>query len=332
MSRTRSVPCRLELLPLLHHHVGGVLGIVAGTSNLPRPLGNDSGLDEPIEIGPELLALIRRHSRAEPRSNRGLPGTIEIAHGSRRGRQPVCGSIRFGAVPQFHFHPIDDALVCSGAALRRDLRVPVHCSGPPVEHTIPAVGPGVVGPPQRSVEQFRRCAMTVVEEQPFAEANEIFALTPRLKLRCVDRLQCLARRSEMRGVVRLANVFVPVFFVAVGAAVDVRTLGSREVLLVGLALTAVAIAGKFVAGFAPFWVRANKTLIGVGMIPRGEVGLIFAQAGLTAGVLNGGDYSALMLMVLVTTFLAPPLLRALATRAGASDKDTGAVVEMTTEA
>jgi Kef-type K+ transport system membrane component KefB len=135
-----------------------------------------------------------------------------------------------------------------------------------------------------------------------------------------------------RGVVRLANVFVPVFFVAVGAAVDVRTLGSRDVLLVGFALTAVAIAGKFVAGFAPVWIRANKTLIGVGMIPRGEVGLIFAQTGLTAGVLNGGEYSALMLMVLITTFLAPPLLRALAARTGAADQDPGAVVEMTTEA
>ena len=135
-----------------------------------------------------------------------------------------------------------------------------------------------------------------------------------------------------RGVVRLANVFVPVFFVAVGAAVDVRTLGSREVLLVGLALTAVAIAGKFVAGFAPVWVRANKTLIGVGMIPRGEVGLIFAQTGLTAGVLNGGDYSALMLMVLVTTFLAPPLLRVLAARTALADQEPGAIAEMTTEA
>ena len=135
-----------------------------------------------------------------------------------------------------------------------------------------------------------------------------------------------------RGVVRLANVFVPVFFVAVGAAVDVRTLGSREVLVVGLALTAVAIAGKFVAGYAPVWIRANKTLIGVGMIPRGEVGLIFAQTGLTAGVLNAGDYSALMLMVLITTFIAPPILRALASRAGAADVDPGAVVEMTTEA
>jgi Kef-type K+ transport system membrane component KefB len=83
------------------------------------------------------------------------------------------------------------------------------------------------------------------------------------------------------------------------------------------------------------WVRARKTLIGVGMVPRGEVGLIFAQTGLTAGVLDAGEYSALMLMVLVTTFIAPPILRRLLTRplAGvAAEPDAGGVVEMTTEA
>jgi len=139
-----------------------------------------------------------------------------------------------------------------------------------------------------------------------------------------------------RGVVRLANVFVPIFFVAVGAAVDVRTFGSREVVIVGVALTAVAIVGKFAAGWAPVWVRARKTLIGVGMIPRGEVGLIFAQTGLAAGVLNAGEYSALMLMVLVTTFMAPPLLRRLLTKSAPKTRqpqsDASAVGEMTTEA
>lgn len=143
-------------------------------------------------------------------------------------------------------------------------------------------------------------------------------------------------RAVERGIVRLANVFVPIFFVAVGAAVDVHTFGSRDVVIVGLALTAVAILGKFAAGFAPVWVRARKTLIGVGMIPRGEVGLIFAQTGLAAGVINTGEYSALMLMVLVTTFIAPPLLRQLITKASsgaaAPEPDAGAVVEMTTEA
>jgi Kef-type K+ transport system membrane component KefB len=139
-----------------------------------------------------------------------------------------------------------------------------------------------------------------------------------------------------RGIVRLANVFVPIFFVAVGAAVDVRTFGSPGVLVIGLALTVVAVLGKLAAGYAPVWISARKTLIGVGMIPRGEVGLIFAQTGLAAGVINAGEYSALMLMVLVTTFIAPPLLRQLITKAAAgppgSEPDAGAVVEMTTEA
>jgi Kef-type K+ transport system membrane component KefB len=139
-----------------------------------------------------------------------------------------------------------------------------------------------------------------------------------------------------RGIVRLANVFVPIFFVAVGAAVDLRTFGSREVVLVGIALTAVAIVGKFAAGYAPVWMRARKTLIGVGMVPRGEVGLIFAQTGLTAAVIDAGEYSALMLMVLVTTFMAPPLLRRLLTKTSASaqaaETDSSAVIEMTTEA
>ena len=137
-----------------------------------------------------------------------------------------------------------------------------------------------------------------------------------------------------RGVVRLANVFVPIFFVAVGAAVDVRSFRSRDVALVGVALTTVAIVGKFAAGYAPVWIRANKRVIGVGMIPRGEVGLIFAQTGLTAGVLTSGTYSAIMLMVLVTTFMAPPLLRALIAKsgAGAGDRDSLGVAEITTEA
>jgi Kef-type K+ transport system membrane component KefB len=139
-----------------------------------------------------------------------------------------------------------------------------------------------------------------------------------------------------RGIIRLANVFVPIFFVAVGAAVDVRTFGSREVVVVGIALTAVAIVGKFAAGWAPVWVRARKTVIGVGMVPRGEVGLIFAQTGLAAGVLNAGEYSAIMLMVLVTTFMAPPLLRRLLTKAATETRnpqgDASAVGEMTTKA
>ena len=135
------------------------------------------------------------------------------------------------------------------------------------------------------------------------------------------------------GVTRLGMFFVPIFFVAVGAAVDVRTFGDPQVLLVGGALIAVAIAGKVLAGFAPVWFKGKKLVIGVGMVPRGEVGLIFAQMGLTSGVLDTGMFSALTLMVMVTTFVAPPLLKLLFPPLGTRPSERpGGVAELTTEA
>lgn len=117
-----------------------------------------------------------------------------------------------------------------------------------------------------------------------------------------------------RGVAHLGHFFVPLFFVGVGAAVDVRALNpfdpaNRSTLLLGGLLIVVAVLGKFLAGYAPFWIRARKNVIGIGMIPRGEVGLIFAQKGLTAKQLTAGQFSAITVMVMVTTFLAPPLLK-----------------------
>jgi Kef-type K+ transport system membrane component KefB len=135
------------------------------------------------------------------------------------------------------------------------------------------------------------------------------------------------------GVLRLGMFFVPIFFVAVGAAVDVRAFADPQVLLVGGALIAVAIIGKVAAGFAPIWFRGKKLVIGIGMVPRGEVGLIFAQMGLTTGVLNTGMFSALTLMVMVTTFMAPPLLKLLFPPIGGRPADTpGGVAALTTEA
>ena len=113
------------------------------------------------------------------------------------------------------------------------------------------------------------------------------------------------------GVVRIGHFFVPIFFVSVGAAVDLRALGNRDALVLGAALVAVGTLGKVVAGFAPWWFRGRKLVIGVGMIPRGEVGLIFAQMGLAAAVIDSGEYAAIMLMVMATTFAAPLALRAL---------------------
>jgi len=124
-----------------------------------------------------------------------------------------------------------------------------------------------------------------------------------------------AREIE-RGVANLGHFFVPIFFVAVGAAVDVDVLNpldkaNHQILLVAGLLIVAAVVGKFAAGYAPYWFRGNKKVVGVGMIPRGEVGLIFAQMGLASGVFDLGLFSALTLMVMVTTFMAPPLLKLL---------------------
>jgi Kef-type K+ transport system membrane component KefB len=118
------------------------------------------------------------------------------------------------------------------------------------------------------------------------------------------------------GITELGHFFVPIFFVSVGAAVDVRVLNpfdpsNHSTLVVGGLLIVAAVVGKFAAGYAAPWFKGKKHVIGVGMIPRGEVGLIFAQMGLSSGVFDPKLFSAVTLMVMVTTFLAPPLLRIL---------------------
>ncbi len=119
-----------------------------------------------------------------------------------------------------------------------------------------------------------------------------------------------------QGVTSLGYFFVPLFFVSVGAQVDVRALNPADpanwgTLQVGGLLVVVAVLGKVLAGYAPFWFRGKKLVVGVGMVPRGEVGLIFAQMGLASGVFDAGLFGAVTFMVVVTTFLAPPLLKVL---------------------
>jgi Kef-type K+ transport system membrane component KefB len=116
------------------------------------------------------------------------------------------------------------------------------------------------------------------------------------------------RSAIEKSTTQLGHFFVPIFFASVGAAVELRTLADPRVLGIGLALIVVGVIGKFVAGYAPFWFKGKKSLIGIAMIPRGEVGLIFAQMGLTTGALTSDLYSAIAMMVLVTTFITPGLL------------------------
>lgn len=122
------------------------------------------------------------------------------------------------------------------------------------------------------------------------------------------------RKEIERSATQLGYFFVPIFFASVGASVDLAALVTREALLVGSALIVVGVLGKLAAGYAPWWFKGDKALIGVAMIPRGEVGLIFAQLGLTSSALSSPQFGALMLMVVVTTFMTPPLLGLIAKR------------------
>ena len=111
-----------------------------------------------------------------------------------------------------------------------------------------------------------------------------------------------------RSTTTIGHFFVPIFFASVGAAVDLRALANPRSLGIGAALIACGVVGKILAGYVPWWFRGRKLLVGVAMVPRGEVGLIFAQMGLASGAIDAGLFGAIMLMVLVTTLVTPPLL------------------------
>jgi Kef-type K+ transport system membrane component KefB len=142
-------------------------------------------------------------------------------------------------------------------------------------------------------------------------------------------LSRLPRAHEIeKGITSLGHIFVPIFFVSVGASVDIGALNplvpsSHRALITGGILIVVGIIGKFLAGFAPFWFRGNKAVVGVGMIPRGEVGLIFARIGLSSQVFDPGLFGATAMMVMVTTLLAPPGLKYLLRDADASPDPLG---------
>lgn len=120
------------------------------------------------------------------------------------------------------------------------------------------------------------------------------------------------RHDIEHAVTSLGHFVVPIFFASVGASVDLAALASRESLLLGALLVVVGIAGKVAAGFAPLGFRGQKLLVGIAMVPRGEVGLVFAQMGLASGAIGGGVFGAIMIMVLVTTFVTPPALALIA--------------------
>ncbi|HEY9629781.1 MAG TPA: cation:proton antiporter [Coleofasciculaceae cyanobacterium] len=124
------------------------------------------------------------------------------------------------------------------------------------------------------------------------------------------------KRKELEEqVVPIADMFVPIFFVVVGAKTDVSVLNpinpaNREGLIIAMFLVVVAVIGKLVTGATVSGKEGvNRLAIGIGMIPRGEVGLVFAGVGSATGTLSSSLNAAIIVMVILTTFVAPPLLR-----------------------
>jgi Kef-type K+ transport system membrane component KefB len=101
---------------------------------------------------------------------------------------------------------------------------------------------------------------------------------------------------------------VPLFFVTMGIQVRLESFGNLPVLGLAAALAAAAVAGKQVCGLGVLERNLDRITVGVGMIPRGEVGLIFASMGINMGVIDEATYSALVIMIIVTTLITPPLL------------------------
>ncbi len=114
----------------------------------------------------------------------------------------------------------------------------------------------------------------------------------------------------------VADVFVPIFFVLVGVAVELSYFNpfnaeNWPLLLLAGGLTLSAFIGKLVAGLGALGEQVNHWAVGVGMLPRGEVGLIFAGVGLSHGIVEEGAYGAILVVVALTTLVSPILFKLL---------------------
>ncbi len=116
-----------------------------------------------------------------------------------------------------------------------------------------------------------------------------------------------SERSVKQVIEPVEAIFAPVFFVLMGIQVDVTAFLNPEVLWLALLLTVVAIGGKLISGI--FAEGMDKKIIGIGMIPRGEVGLIFAGIGKSIGILDSSLFSSVIILVILTTLITPPALK-----------------------
>ncbi len=116
--------------------------------------------------------------------------------------------------------------------------------------------------------------------------------------------------SELKSSINpVSTLLVPIFFVQVGIQVHLESFLTPSVLGISGGLVVAAVVGKQLCGLVAGRKGVDRLTVGIGMIPRGEVELIFAGIGKLLGVLNDEIFSAIVVMVMVTTFITPPLLK-----------------------
>lgn len=116
----------------------------------------------------------------------------------------------------------------------------------------------------------------------------------------------------------LEVILVPIFFILIGIQVKIEAFLSWPILVLAMGLLVAAIVGKLLSGLGAN--KGGRWIIGVGMLPRGEVGLVFAAIGRTLGVIDNAVFSAIVLMVIITTLIAPPWLKLVIARQADRDK------------
>jgi len=127
------------------------------------------------------------------------------------------------------------------------------------------------------------------------------------KISVTQAIKPHARRHVEELIEPLSFLLVPIFFVVTGMQVDISTLFDKDIILAALGITVVAFVGKFASGLVA-GPDVNKAIVGFGMVPRGEVGLIFAAMGSSLGVISNEVFSVIVVMVIFTTLATPPVL------------------------
>jgi Kef-type K+ transport system membrane component KefB len=126
----------------------------------------------------------------------------------------------------------------------------------------------------------------------------------------------------------ITEFLVPFFLVNIGMQLDLKLFAGPPVVILALVVTVIAVLTKFIGcglgAWGMGWRRASQ--IGVGMVPRGEVGIVVAQIGLGLGVIGGQFFAAVLFMAIATTMIAPPFIKM--AFAGETETDTDESAEI----